>query len=86
MGGDESWNFTKTREGEPEMEGRNRERRREGERGRKRGHLCRSALHYYLLEPEGEPAIVPERGGEERRFSLFMHSICPKTRLRLNFA
>lgn len=24
-------------------------------------HLFCFALHYYLLEPEGEPAIVPER-------------------------
>lgn len=33
------------------------------ERERERGveyHLG-FALHYYLLEPEGEPAIVPER-------------------------
>lgn len=45
-------------------------------------HLCRLALHYYLLEPEGEPAIVPEREYEkedEMRICLFMHSICLKT-------
>lgn len=30
-------------------------------------HLCRLALHYYLLEPEGEPAIVPEREYEKGR-------------------
>lgn len=43
-------------------------------------------LHYYLLEPEGEPAIIPEREEkreEEMRACLFMHSICLKTRLCL---
>lgn len=49
--------------------------------GRVEHHLCCLALHYYLLEPEGEPAIVPEREyeKEEMRICLFMHSICLKT-------
>lgn len=49
---------------------------RETEREREESYLCCSALHYYLLEPEDEPAIVPERKGEGSRISLFMHSIC----------
>lgn len=48
----------------------------------KQQHLC-SALNRYLLEPEGDPAIVPEREykkGEEMRFYL---CCCLKTRLFL---
>lgn len=56
-------------------------------REREEYHLFCFALHYYLLEPEGEPAIVPEREKkekeEEMRTCLFMHSICLKTRLCL---
>lgn len=48
----------------------------------KQQHLC-SALNRYLLEPEGDPAIVPEREykkGEEMRVYLCR---CLKTRLFL---
>lgn len=55
---------------------------REASREGKQQHLC-SALNSYLLEPEGEPAIVPEREykkGEEMRVYL---CCCLKTRLFL---
>lgn len=69
-----NWNFRDNRRGR-ECTGRESE-----------NHLFCLALHYYLLEPEGEPAIVPEREcekEEEMRICLFMHTICLKTSLCL---
>ena len=45
-------------------------------------HLLCLTWRYYLLEPEGEPAIAPEREwekGEEYKICLFIHSLCLKT-------